>query len=196
MNTDFSASAASFAYFADCSDPKAIKTRFRELVMIHHPDRGCDTATMQEINAQYEAAMRASYAQDEKTAESVDWWMEQEQAMMEVLALLAQAGLVDLLTVELLGVWLWVSGETRPHKECLKACGLFWSQQKAAWYWRSPVHRVPRRAAPNRSLDELRSGFGSKEFAPKFASQTAGKTQPAGKAKRLGNKQSLSYKPA
>jgi hypothetical protein len=172
-------------YFTDCNDQKAIKTRFRELVMIHHPDRGGDTATMQEINAQYETAMRASYTEDEKTSRSVDWWMEQEQAMMDVLAKLAHAGLVDFLTVELLGVWLWVSGDTRPHKEALKACGLFWSKQKAAWYWRSPAHRVPRRNAPNGSLDELRSGFGSQPF------QKAGKAK---KAKKAGRKLYLTHK--
>lgn len=151
-------------YFHDCNDQKAIKTRFRELVMIHHPDRGGDTATMQEINAQYEAAMRASYTADEKTAESVEWWMEQEQAMMEILAKLAANGLADALTIELMGVWLWVSGDTKPHKEALKESGLFWSKQKSAWYWRSPAHRMPRRNAPNKSLDELRAGFGSQQF--------------------------------
>ena len=40
------------------------------------------------------------------------------------------------LEIELCGAWLWVSGETRAHKDALKAAGLRWSAKKSMWYWR------------------------------------------------------------
>lgn len=45
-------------YFANCDTLDALKKEFRRLCMIHHPDRGGDTATMAAINAEYEALFR------------------------------------------------------------------------------------------------------------------------------------------
>lgn len=40
-------------YFANISTLDDLKREYRRLVMIHHPDRGGDTATMQAINKWY-----------------------------------------------------------------------------------------------------------------------------------------------
>ena len=42
-------------YFTNCRTLDELKKEFRRLCMIHHPDRGGDTATMAVINAEYEA---------------------------------------------------------------------------------------------------------------------------------------------
>lgn len=49
-------------------------------------------------------------------------------------------GIVDALKdvdvdVELCGSWLWISGDTRPHKELLKGLKCRWSRRKARWYY-------------------------------------------------------------
>lgn len=38
------------------------------------------------------------------------------------------------LTVTLTGTWVWVEGDTKPHKEELKAEGLRWARKKGKWY--------------------------------------------------------------
>lgn len=43
-------------WFKDIKTRKELKSKFRELAKIHHPDHGGDTAVMQTINDQYEAA--------------------------------------------------------------------------------------------------------------------------------------------
>lgn len=42
-------------YFNHCNTLDELKKEFRRLCMIHHPDRGGDTATMAAINAEYES---------------------------------------------------------------------------------------------------------------------------------------------
>lgn len=44
-------------YFDGIIDKKAIKKRYRVLALEHHPDRGGDVAVMQEINAEFKAAL-------------------------------------------------------------------------------------------------------------------------------------------
>ena len=43
-------------YFANCKTLEDLKKEYRRLAMIHHPDVGGDTATMQAINAEFEAS--------------------------------------------------------------------------------------------------------------------------------------------
>lgn len=39
------------------------------------------------------------------------------------------------LIVELVGSWIWVSGETKKHKDQLKALGFWWSHKREKWYF-------------------------------------------------------------
>lgn len=57
-------------YFTNCATLDDLKKEFRRLCMIHHPDRGGDTATMAAINAEYEALFPALKLVYNKTAET------------------------------------------------------------------------------------------------------------------------------
>ncbi len=71
------------------------------------------------------------------------------------------------LTVELSGTWFWVSGDTKPHKETIKAlqidgykCGF--SKSKQLWYF-SPIG-YRKRSRKTWSKDEIDEKFDSKEL--------------------------------
>ena len=60
--------------------------------------------------------------------------------------------------IEIVGLWIWVTGQTKFVKELLKEAGFFLASKKLAWYWR------PESAAGGRgvlSLDEVRAKYGS-----------------------------------
>lgn len=40
------------------------------------------------------------------------------------------------------GCYVWIMGETKPHKDTLKAMGCRWSPKKSAWYWSPSCKRV------------------------------------------------------
>lgn len=64
---------------------------------------------------------------------------------------------------ELNGTWLWISGDTKPHKETLKALGCMWSPNKKVWYKRPPnaKRRFGRRTA---SQGYIRARYGSERL--------------------------------
>jgi hypothetical protein len=64
------------------------------------------------------------------------------------------------LEVELCGLWVWVTGDTKPHKEELKAAGFKWSPNKTAWYYPG----VPSFNRTPRTMDDIRSMYGSQVF--------------------------------
>ena len=63
-------------YFKNIRTLDDLKKEFRRLAMLHHPDRGGDTATMQAINAEFEmlfpALKLAAKQPGAETAESLD----------------------------------------------------------------------------------------------------------------------------
>ena len=57
-------------YFTTCRTLEELKKEYRRLCMIHHPDRGGDTATMQAINSEYDALFPSFKLAYNKTAET------------------------------------------------------------------------------------------------------------------------------
>ena len=57
-------------YFTNCTTLEALKKEYRSLCMLHHPDRGGDTATMAAINDEYDAVFPAFKLAYNRTAET------------------------------------------------------------------------------------------------------------------------------
>jgi hypothetical protein len=154
------------------------KSLYRKLARQHHPDMGGSTEAMQAVNAEYAAVLadltrtteRARQAQAHKegkktAADYHDLDEVAEQLRQVIEALLNLEGV----EVELCGLWVWASGDTRPHKEQLKALGLRWSPDKVAWYYPG----VPSFNRKRRTMDEIRNMHGSQRFARQPAEEEA-----------------------
>lgn len=142
-------------YFTDCTTLDALKTAYKKLALQHHPDRGGDTAVMQAINKEYAfAAARLAQGQglsDEETSEQIHL-SEQYRQVIEQLVLLPE------IQIELVGLWIWVTGNTYPVKTQLKNSGLFFAPKKQAWYYRSEKFKTRN---SKKTLDQIRSKYGS-----------------------------------
>lgn len=169
-------------WFEGCADEKEVKKVYRDLCKSNHPDRGGDVEIMKEINNAYEAAMRKEYSKNYE-AESVEDFMRQEAQMMEVLEKILN---LDGLVIDIVGRWIWLTGETKKHKDAIgkNGAGFWWSKQKKAWYWRSPEHKFARKNKPMSSLDELKKKFDSKTF--KSGSNKSGNSKKTANVLKVG----------
>jgi hypothetical protein len=69
-------------------------------------------------------------------------------------------------TVELCGAWLWVSGDTYPHREALKEQGFRFSHKKRMWYFAGvPARPLWARSQKEFSMPQIRETFGSEFIA-------------------------------
>ncbi len=152
-------------YFKDCHTVAEIKKRYRKLAMEHHPDRGGDTATMQEINAAYHAALAKKHETAEAGSDGREhtyyYNEDHEQAIIEKIDELIAQNLTGC-DIWLIGKWVWIVGETKPHKEALKEAGCKWHAKRKCWYWKPTAGR--HRYAKNSSLSDLAYTYGAKRF--------------------------------
>ena len=70
----------------------------------------------------------------------------------------------EILIVELCGCWLWISGDTKPVKEELKAAGCRWSSSKKMWYWRHQEDGA-HWSRGKKTMSQIRMKYGSQTFA-------------------------------
>lgn len=134
-------------------NPASIKKSYRKLCSEYHPDRNpVGLHMMQIINVAYEILQNESgNADDEESCNYSD----------DVLAALnALRGLN--LTIEICGTWVWVSGNTKEHREALKEANFKWAPKKAMWYFRPAGERTFSRG--KFTIDEIRERHGSSKF--------------------------------
>lgn len=73
------------------------------------------------------------------------------------------------ITIELVGSWIWVSGDTKEIKEKLKELGFKWASKKKMWYY----GEMKGRNHKEKSLDEIKSKYGCETLKKKEKGQIA-----------------------
>ena len=67
------------------------------------------------------------------------------------------------ITIELVGSWVWVSGDTREIKDKLKEIGFKWASKKRMWYFGEMKSKNP----TPKSMEEIKSKYGSETLKTK-----------------------------
>ncbi|RBQ32300.1 hypothetical protein CRU92_00890 [Arcobacter sp. FW59] len=61
------------------------------------------------------------------------------------------------ITIELVGSWIWVTGDTKEIKEKLKEIGFKWANKKKMWFYGEMKGRNPK----EKSMEEIKAKYGS-----------------------------------
>ena len=156
-----------------------MKTQYRVLSRSNHPDLGGDLRTMQDINGEWadilsthaftEATERtaAANAEGKKGAGDYHDLNQVRDILRREIIFILNMGLG--IKVELMGLWVWATGDTYPHrdefKEHNKDAEIKWiySGPKKAWYFAG----VPSMSRKHTPLKTIRAMYGSIQFTEK-----------------------------
>jgi hypothetical protein len=152
--------------------PDEARSLYRKLARENHPDFGGDLRTMQQINAEYaeysanaarhEARQRQQQAHAEGKKSAADYHDVNEVAEELRQVIESLLNISPDLIVEVCGLWIWVTGETRAHKDEIKSIpGMRYAPDKCAWYYAA----IPSYNRVKRTLDEIRNMHGSQVFS-------------------------------
>lgn len=144
-----------------------IKKMYRELALANHPDRGGDEETMKVINAEFDALKKRYYNVHEASNGSVYTDETQTKAddvterFIDIINVLIN---LDGLDIEICGSFVWVSGDTYPHKETLKGLGFKWARSKKKWFLAPEGWK---KTGASMSMNKIRRVYGSQKVTAK-----------------------------
>lgn len=144
-------------YFKEVTTIEEAKKLYRNLAKLHHPDKGGDAEVMKAINNEYDfICAKILKGENLNTEDFNDQWSASQLFKEKIDSIINLPGLI----IEVVGLWIWVTGETKENKDQLKAAGYWFASKKIAWYWR-PEHLSGGRG--KYSLDQLRTKYGSQQ---------------------------------
>lgn len=137
---------------------KTLKTAFKKMALKFHPDRNpLGAELMKAVNAAFEFLMEnIAIINDVKSKDDKDFYnySEELEAVLKQLAELAG------IEFEVMGNWIWIDGDTKTHKEALKAMGCKWASKKKKWFYRPEEHKS-RFNRSEMSMEMIREKYGS-----------------------------------
>ena len=154
-------------YFQQCSTVAEVKKEYRRLVFVHHPDIGGDLEAMKAINVAYHEALkrqsgRAQMGTDSKER-TYNYDADIEQSIIDKIDEILAAKL-DGIEIWLIGLWVWVMGETKQHSKALGKNGLkltFHGKRKC-WYWKPYAGKSFYNTGAD--INDLAAHYGAKKF--------------------------------
>ena len=141
---------------------KEIKAAYKAMALKFHPDRGnADALAMQEINAAY--ALLKEQGESVKNTYEYNGETKKASFNADIMAKIYEAlraleGLEGL-EIEIIGYWIWVGGETKAHKEAIKAAGFRWGRNHKKWYFDS-LGKPRRRRCSGWNMDKIKKEHG------------------------------------
>lgn len=154
-------------YFKNVNTLEELRRQYKELLKIHHPDNGGNLETMQSINAEYDRLFKQLKNTHESKQTGNDGKadynnMKYDFAEDEMLREMLQRVIhFNDIVIEVVGNWLWLSGNTYPYRNELKELGFKFGGQKKMWYWHSETFR--KKSRKTLSMDNIRNFYGSTE---------------------------------
>jgi DnaJ-class molecular chaperone len=108
-------------YFSNPQTLEELKKQYRDLAMKHHPDIGGDTEIMKIINNEYDALFEIlkdihqtaggeKFTARQTTTETPEQFKEIIEELLKM----------EDITIEIIGCFIWVTGNTKPYKDQLK----------------------------------------------------------------------------
>lgn len=144
-------------YFQNVKSIEDLKEQYKKLTKKYHPDLNRDfdtTEIMKAINAEF-TELHKRYKTKSNSSETPE----------EFIEILNKIIHLEGLDIEICGRWIWISGNTFPHKIQLKEAGFHWASKKKMWYWH------PKDAACKGSgkttIEDIRSKYGSQSIESK-----------------------------
>lgn len=147
------------SYFENVTTAEELKKAYHTNCKAMHPDNGGDPEAFKAMKAEYKK-LAAKVWTTHKTATGKTYEKAQTQTPAEFADMIEKLRRFENITIEILGSWIWVTGDTKAIKDQLKELHFFYSSKKAAWYFNGDEKKTRSRGHFG-NYDDLKNHWGT-----------------------------------
>ena len=153
---NFSKIGALYEFFdiKGLTDIDSLKKSYFKLAKVYHPDAGGTKDQFQRLQKEYDGLFKTIMSGSNLSANDIANEIELDENLRQ--AVDAIIG-ISQLNVELIGKWIWVSGNTYPIRNELKNAGFMFAPVKKMWYYKG----IESAGRGKLTIDEIRKKYGS-----------------------------------
>lgn len=145
-------------FFEGIKNKKELVKTFRQLAKKLHPDAGGDAEEFKAMKDEFDRLLAILPDGSEGSGNVTE--NPKRDIPEDLSEALEKVIHIDGIEIEICGSWIWVSGNTYPAKDAIKAAGFRFSSNKKMWYWHDGEYR---RRGRKMTMDEIRERHGSQE---------------------------------
>ncbi len=138
--------------FSEVTGINEAKKVYKTLAKKLHPDVGGSDEEFKLLNAIYNDFI-----------ENKIYFSNEFKIDLDLEKIISQILHFENITIELVGSWIWLSGDTKEIKDKLKELGFKWASKKKMWYY----GEMKGKSHGEKSIDEIKDKYGSKTFKKK-----------------------------
>lgn len=139
-------------YFVNIETIEELKKAYKELAKKLHPDLGGSKEEFQSMNNEYDLLLKNLKNKKANKTNNKD-----DDKFKDIINDLIK---YNELTIEIIGSWLWVSGNTYPLRDMIKNLGLLWSKGRKKWYYTTDTIDHKNTHYKKKTYDELKNSYG------------------------------------
>ncbi|MDC0933099.1 hypothetical protein OAR97_04555 [Arcobacteraceae bacterium] len=121
------------------------KKLYKKLAKVFHPDVGGSEEEFKILNQVYNDIV-----------EHKIYFSSESKFDIELEKIISQILHFEDITIEVVGSWIWLSGDTKAIKETLKMLSFRWARVKKMWYYGEKV----KNGGKTKSMDDIKSKYG------------------------------------
>ena len=138
--------------FVEVTGINEAKKIYKTLAKKLHPDVGGSEEEFKILNSVYTDFL-----------ENKIYFSNESKIDLELEKIISQILHYENITIELVGSWVWISGDTKEIKEKLKSLGFKWASKKKMWYYGEMKAKNPK----PKSIDEIKAKYGATTYKSK-----------------------------
>lgn len=138
--------------FAEVVGINEAKKVYKKLAKKLHPDVGGSDEEFKILNSVYNDFL-----------ENKIYFSNESKIDLELEKIISQILHFENITIELIGSWIWISGDTKTIKDKLKELGFKWASKKKMWYYGEMKNKNPK----PKSMKEIKAKYNTQTFKSK-----------------------------
>ena len=138
--------------FCEVTEINEAKKIYKLLAKKLHPDVGGSDEEFKLLNAIYNDVL-----------EHKIYFSNESEIDLELEKIISQILHFENIIIELIGSWIWISGDTKEIKESLKELGFKWASKKKMWYF----GEMKGKSHSEKSIDDIKAKYGSRVYKKK-----------------------------